>query len=91
MRAFKIRLSQLAREKRDLAVEKLRQTHATKLERLKDRIDRAEETLDKEEAQYNKAKADTVVTFGESILGAFFGRKLRSTTNVTRGRGRRKG
>jgi hypothetical protein len=81
---FRIRLKQLVREKRDLEVEKLRKKHAAKLTKLRDKIDRAEEKLDREEAQYRKAKSDTVVTFGESILGALFGRKLRSRTNVTR-------
>ena len=81
---FKLRLKQLLREKRDAAVEKLRKKHGTALARLKNKIDSAEEKLGREEAQYRKSKSDTVISFGESILGAIFGRKLRSTTNVSR-------
>ena len=45
---FTARVAQLAREQRDLAVEKLRNRYAPKLDRLQERIRKAEQKIDKE-------------------------------------------
>ena len=81
---FRVRLTGLAHEQRDLAVEKLRDRYASKLATLKDRIRAAEARVETEESQYRKAKLDTAVSIGSSILGALFGRKLASRVNVGR-------
>jgi hypothetical protein len=81
---FRLRLGQLAREQRDRDVEKLRQQYAPKLKSLADRIQRAEERVAREKAQYSQEKFQTVLSVGGSLLGALFGRKLASATTVSK-------
>ncbi len=81
---FRVRLKDQAREERDLAVEKLRKKYTSKLATVADRVKRAEQKVDKETAQYRNAQFQSVISFGTSILGAVFGRKLASVTNVNR-------
>jgi hypothetical protein len=81
---FRARLAQLAREQRDLAVEKLRVKYAPKLQTLLDRKRRAEQKLEKEKADVKDQSVNTVLSIGQTILGAVLGRKLGSATNVNR-------
>jgi hypothetical protein len=80
---FRVRLRQVAFEKRDIEVEKLRKQFATKAASLEGKLRTAKERLEKEEEQYSSQKMSTAISFGKSILGALFGRKLASRTNVT--------
>ncbi len=82
--AFRIRLTQLAHEQRDLRVEKLRRKYASKLTTLKDQIERAKQRVAKEKDKYQQKKLDTVLSVGASIFGALLGRKMLSRTNVSR-------
>ena len=82
--AFRIRLSQLAHEQRDLQVEKLRRKYASKLATLKDQIERAKQRVAKEKDEYQQKTLDTVIAVGSSIFGALLGRKLMSRTNVSK-------
>lgn len=81
---FRIRLRHAAREERDRLVEKLRRKYATKFGTLDDKIRRAEQKIEKEKQQKSQKTLSTAVNFGTSILGALFGRKLGTSTNVTR-------
>ena len=81
---FRTRLAHIAREKRDLEVEKLRKRYASKLSTIKDRIRSTEQRVEREKGEYRKASLDSAVSFGSSILEAFFGRKLASAANVKR-------
>lgn len=81
---FQIRLRTAAHEQRDLAVEKLKKTYEPKLATLADQKRRAEERVSREKSQYRQQQLKTAVSFGTSLLGALFGRKLASSTNVTR-------
>jgi len=81
---FRARLTQLAREQRDLEVEKVRKKFAPKLARLEDRRRRAEDRREREEEQYGHQKAQTAISLGATILGGLLGRKLTSTRNVGR-------
>ena len=83
-RDFRIRLTQAAREKRDLEVEKLRQKYASKLSTIEKRIDTAQRAVKRETEQYERARSSSVLSIGSTILGALFGRKLKSRTNVTK-------
>jgi hypothetical protein len=83
-REFRIRLGQLAREQRDQAAEKLRSKYAPKLTSLQDRLHRAEQALAREEQQAEQQKAQTVISVGSTILGAFVGRKALSATTLGR-------
>ncbi|MFN9719161.1 MAG: ATP-binding protein [Planctomycetota bacterium] len=81
---FRIRLRHAAREERDRLVEKLRRKYATKFGTLDDKIRRAEQKIEKEKAQQSSKTLSTAVNLGTSVLGALFGRKFASSTNVTR-------
>ena len=72
---FRIRLQQLANEKRDLAVGKLRKRYATKATTLENRLLRAQQSVEREQQQSSKKKMDTAISFGTAILGAVLGRK----------------
>jgi hypothetical protein len=81
---FRAQLAQRGREQRDTAVEALRKKYATKLATLEDRERRAQERIDREKSQLSQQKLQTAFTVGASVLGALFGRKKLSATNVNR-------
>jgi hypothetical protein len=81
---FLARVSQAAREARDLEVEKLRRKYSSKFDTLQNRLMRAEQAVQREQEQVTSKKMETVVSFGTAILGAFLGRKAISTSSATR-------
>ena len=81
---FRIRLSQLVRQRRDLEVEKLRKRIASKLATLQGRLQRFVQYVEREEAQYKQRSWESALSIGSTVLGAVFGRKLGSPTNVGR-------
>ena len=81
-RAFRIRLSQSTREKRDKLVEQLRQKYAPKVQALQDRIRKAQEAVAREKAQADQQKMQTAISFGATLLGALGGRKINSSGNI---------
>ncbi len=62
----------------------LRQKWAAKLLQLQDQVRRAEEKREREKAQLTQSRMQTAVNVGTSILGALFGRKKISATNIGR-------
>ncbi|HQG47343.1 MAG TPA: ATP-binding protein, partial [bacterium] len=83
-RDFRIRISQLARERRDEAVDQLRKRYESKMAALQDRIMRAEQKVEKEKSDYRAQTMSTAVSVGATILGAFFGRKSLSSSTLSR-------
>lgn len=83
-RDFQIRVSQRSRELRDEAIEKIRAKYATKIQSLEERKRVALQRVDREKAQVKDQTLQTIMTVGSSLLGAFFGRKKISVTNVGR-------
>jgi hypothetical protein len=83
-REFRIRLQQVAHERRDALAAKLRQKYTPKIAALQERIRRAEAAKQREADQAKRAKLDTVISFGSTLLGAFLGRKAMSAGNVSR-------
>ena len=81
---FRVELAQVARERRDLEVEKLRRRYAPKILRMEERIQRAQQKVEREKSQYTQKKMDTAISFGATLLGAIFGRKKTSIGNVGR-------
>ena len=81
---FLVRLTQAAREKRDLEVEKLRRKYNGKFNTLNDRLMRAEQAVRREKEQAQSSKIQTAISFGTAILGAFMGRKAVSAGSATR-------
>ena len=82
--AFRGRLAHRAREHRDREVARLREDYGRKLARIQDRISRAEERIAQEEGQYRRQRLNTMLSVGETLAGALFGRKLFSQTSVGR-------
>ncbi|MGD8256107.1 MAG: DUF87 domain-containing protein [Desulfobacterales bacterium] len=81
---FLARLAQVAREKRDLEVEKLRRKFSSKFNTLNNRLMRAEQALMREKEQSQSSKVQTAISFGTAILGAFLGRKAVSASSAGR-------
>lgn len=83
-RDFRVRLQQAAREQRDEAVEKLRQKYAPKIAALQERLRKAEQRVAKEKAQASQAGLQTVFSIGATLLGAFTGRKIISSSTISK-------
>ncbi|NNL19080.1 MAG: ATP-binding protein, partial [Boseongicola sp.] len=81
---FRARLQQVAAEKRDVQVEKLRKRYASKTRTLENRLMRAEQRIEREQAQSKQRKVDTAISFGTAILGAVLGRKKISTSSASK-------
>jgi molybdopterin converting factor small subunit len=81
---FLARLSQAAREERDLAVAQLRKKYSSKFDTLQERLRRAEQTIMREQEQASSRKMQTVISFGTAVLGAFLGRKAVSSRSAGR-------
>lgn len=81
---FRVRLSQFAREHRDLEAAKLRKKYETRFRSLEDKIRRADEAVAREESQAGQKKLDATLSLGTTVLGALFGRKKLSATTISR-------
>jgi prefoldin subunit 5 len=90
-RDFRIRLSQLAREHRDDMIEALRKKYAPKIAALQERQRKAEATVEKQAEQAKKAKLDTALSIGATLLGAFTGRKVLSQSSISSARSAMRG
>jgi hypothetical protein len=71
---FRVRAAQAHREKRDLAIEKVKETYSAKLLRLQDQVRKAEDRVTKEKAQMKQKRFSTLVYGGATLLGALLGR-----------------
>jgi hypothetical protein len=83
-RDFRVRLQQSGRERRDSQVESLRRKYAPKIAVLQERIRRAEQQREKQQAESRSSQVQAAISVGASILGAFLGRKAISATNIGR-------
>ncbi len=83
-RDFRIRLQHLAHEERDQAVETLRKKYASRLKTLEDRHRRAQQAVEKQNAQSKQKKLDAAVSTGSAILGALFGSRKVTATSVSK-------
>jgi hypothetical protein len=84
-RDFRLRLQQVAREQRDTTVENLRTQYASKMRPIEDRIFRARQALEKEEAQSRSQKIESVLNIGMSVLGMVLGGRRRSSMSGVMG------
>lgn len=80
--AFIGRVQHAQREARDMAVGKLRTKYDKKLGALQGRALRAEQAVERESEQASASKINAVVSVGATLLGALFGRKLMSRSNM---------
>jgi hypothetical protein len=79
-RDFRIRLTQVAREQRDEAAAALKARYAPKVTALETRLKRAQQEIDKQQAQARDQQMQSAISVGATVLGAFMGRKRISTT-----------
>jgi hypothetical protein len=82
---FRARLAQLARESRDAEVAKLRQKYASKVNTLTDQVRRAQERVEREKSQVANHGMQAALSMGGAVLGALFGRKALSASNIGKG------
>ena len=91
---FRVRVQQAARERRDQAVDALRQKYAGRLAQLQNQLQRAQAAREREASQASAQKLQTAISFGATLLGAFMGRKavnvgtIGRATTAARGVGR---
>jgi hypothetical protein len=83
-RDFRARLALQGREARDGAVDALRAKYAARVRTLDDRIARARAQVEKQKGEATQRKLEAAVSFGSTVLGALFGRKKLSSTNLGR-------
>jgi hypothetical protein len=83
-RDFRVRLQQSGREARDKQSASLRQKYAPKMAALQDRIRRAGQMVERQQAESRSSQMQAAISVGASILGAFLGRKTISATNIGR-------
>ncbi len=81
---FRIRLQNNSREQRDASVESIRQKFAARRSALVDRLQRAEQRVQRESQEASSQKLQAAVSFGTAVIGALFSRKAVSATNVSR-------
>jgi hypothetical protein len=81
---FRVRLSQTARQDRDQRIDKLRGKYAPRLALVQERIRKAQQRVEKQQAQASQQTMQTALSFGSSLLGALFSRKIGSAANVSR-------
>jgi hypothetical protein len=83
-RDFRIRLQQVARERRDESVERLRQKYAPRISALEEKKRRAEQAVEREAEQAKSQKLQTAISFGATLLSSFLGRKAVSMSTLGR-------
>ncbi|TKB94678.1 MAG: ATP-binding protein [Nitrospira sp.] len=83
-RDFRVRLQQSGREARDTQSDSLRQKYTPKIAALQDRIRRAGQMVERQQAESRSSQMQAAISVGASILGAFLGRKTVSASNIGR-------
>jgi hypothetical protein len=83
-RDFRVRLQQSGREARDKQSDSLRRKYAPKIAAIQDRIRRAGQMVERQQAESRSSQMQAAISVGASILGAFLGRKTISATNIGR-------
>ncbi len=79
---FNVRFSDHLREEKDLAIEKLRQKFEIRQDRLEKKLQSAYNKLEKEKVDVKTKTTDSIISFGVAAIGALFGRKILSATNI---------
>lgn len=77
---FKVRVSLTLRDKRDEAVNKLRDKYKDKINLLTEKIRKAQDKVETKQQQAGLQKAEALISFGTTVLGALFGKGVTKTT-----------
>ncbi|MDH5493751.1 MAG: hypothetical protein OEY14_17490, partial [Myxococcales bacterium] len=87
--SFAARVALAAREARDAEVRKLEARHGSRIQRLRERLRKALQKVEKEREDVSRAQLDTYVSVGTGVLGSLFGsRSVRSAGRTARGAAR---
>lgn len=81
---FKVRVSDALRGRKDMALEKLRRSYASRQKSLEQKLLAAQGRLEREQGDVQSKTTDTLISFGAAVIGAFLGRKALSAGNVSR-------
>jgi hypothetical protein len=81
---FRLRLAGTLREERERELATLRERWAKRLDGVREQVRRGEQAVDRERQQAADHKRRVLVDAGSTLLGALFGRKALSATNVRR-------
>jgi hypothetical protein len=79
---FNVRFGDHLREEKDVAVEKLRKKYEIRQDRLEKKLQTAFNRLEKEKVDVKTKTTDSLISFGVAAVGAFFGRKVLSASNI---------
>ncbi len=82
--AFRIRVADTLRERKEEEIERLKTKYAKKRDTLERRLARAQEKLQKEEADVSASTTNTVLSLGMTILDAFLGRSAIKRSTASR-------
>lgn len=83
--AFYGRVRAQLRERRDVAIEKVRDKFRGRLDKAQDRVDRTASVVDEQSSQARQAQLNTALNVGTSLLGSLFGSSRRSTRRAVSG------
>jgi len=83
---FLLRARLAMREKRDAEVDDLRKKHEAKVEKLEERLRKAGMKADKKVEDAEARKRETLISAGESVLGALLGRKSSRSVSTAAGK-----
>jgi hypothetical protein len=75
VRAFRIRVQQVARERRDAEVDKLQKQYEKQLDAVADRLNRAQQAKSEAAAKAQAKETEKWTNIGESVVGFFVGRR----------------
>ncbi len=81
---FRASITQALREKRDAAVEELREKYAARLSRMKDRKRQAEQKVEREQSQARDQATVAAISVGSTLLKSIFGGRRGSATATAR-------
>ena len=79
---FNVRFGDHLREEKDGAVDKLRKKYEIRQVRLEKKLHTAFNRLEKEKVDVKTKTTDSLISFGVAVVGAFFGRKMLSASNI---------
>lgn len=81
--SFHQRVHEALRTRRDAEVDKLHESYDKKIRQEQDQVERAQDKLDREQAEHRDSKMMSAVNVGSSLLSAFTGRS-RSVSSAVR-------
>ena len=81
---FRARLAVALREARDMELARLRKTYDPKLASLEQQLQRAQQRIDREDAQVGERRMQTVISVGATVLGALLGRRAGGVGTIGR-------